>query len=951
MLNKLLQRQIQKHFGEIDNLPGNCKALLKTISDSYDHYEKDRKMLERSIDISSNEMIELNNKLRTEITELEKAKRELKDNEANLNAIINNTNDSIFSIDRNYRILSLNNSFINQIHKLSGIIVKHGDYILFQEIGKKRINNWKNYFDRALAGEQFKVEIEEVMDRKITHAEISFNPIRENDNIIGVGCFSRNITNEKLNSERLQASEIRFRSLIENSQDMLCLLNSQGDIEYISPAVERAFGYSNHDNPYSNSLKDIHPDDLLLVKEKFRFVIENPVVPTPFTIRNKRKDGSYIQMEGVFSNLLHVKGVNSIVGNFRDITEKKYAEEKLKKSEANLQTIFNNTNTGYLLIDKDFKIILFNHPAQKFAHQRLQRSISEGENIVSYFHPEKQKFIKDILDSTLGGKVIDYEINYFQEDGCEKWYFAKYFPVLNDDGIIFGAIMSIEDFTERKMASQKIKQSNERYELATKATRDAIWDWNFITNELYWSEGYEKNFGYKNANKEKNIVTWIQGLHPEDRRRVIKGIHASIKDPNSDFWEDEYRYIKEDGSIAHIHDRGYIVYSDEGKPIRMVGAMQDITERKKVEEALQKNESQLREISSSIPGIVYQFKIDPKGNKSFPYISDGVQTLMGISPQEIYKNENITFDKTHPDDLDALVHSIAISSATLEPWLHIFRVMSPDGESYKWIRGNSIPRKTDDGSILWNGTMIDITERKIAELERDKMVTDIIQRNKNLEQFSYIVSHNLRAPVANIIGLSLALQEGKADGNLDEELIEGLCFSAKKLDDVITDLNDILQIKHGINERKEIVSFSGISNDIYLSIKNQVKASNASIRWDFSEIDKVSSLKSYLQSIFYNLIINSIKYRKHDVAPKINIKSYKRKNTIELLFKDNCMGIDLGINKDYIFGLYKRFHNHEIEGKGIGLFMVKTQVEAIGGKISIQSEVNKGTEFKIEFEI
>ncbi|HYV94396.1 MAG TPA: ATP-binding protein [Chitinophagales bacterium] len=108
-------------------------------------------------------------------------------------------------------------------------------------------------------------------------------------------------------------------------------------------------------------------------------------------------------------------------------------------------------------------------------------------------------------------------------------------------------------------------------------------------------------------------------------------------------------------------------------------------------------------------------------------------------------------------------------------------------------------------------------------------------------------------------------------------------------------------------------------------------------------------MKNYLHSIFYNLISNSLIYRKHDIPPVIKIKSHKLKDTIELLFKDNGMGIDLEKNGNQVFGLYKRFHSKNTDGKGMGLYMVKTQVEALGGKISIESEVNKGTTFKIEF--
>jgi signal transduction histidine kinase len=109
--------------------------------------------------------------------------------------------------------------------------------------------------------------------------------------------------------------------------------------------------------------------------------------------------------------------------------------------------------------------------------------------------------------------------------------------------------------------------------------------------------------------------------------------------------------------------------------------------------------------------------------------------------------------------------------------------------------------------------------------------------------------------------------------------------------------------------------------------------------------------KSYLHSIFYNLISNSLKYRQPNIAPLIEIKSEILNNKIVLLFKDNGMGIDLENQNNMVFGLYKRFHPDHAEGKGVGLYMVKTQVETIGGSISVKSEVNKGTEFRIEFSV
>ena len=240
-------------------------------------------------------------------------------------------------------------------------------------------------------------------------------------------------------------------------------------------------------------------------------------------------------------------------------------------------------------------------------------------------------------------------------------------------------------------------------------------------------------------------------------------------------------------------------------------------------------------------------------------------------------------------------------------------------------------------------------ELKLAEIERIKMVNELILRNKDLEQFAYIISHNLRAPLANIIGASSALND--PDLSLEDKgiLSRGINTSIIKLDEVVKDLNHILQVKGEINEIKETVNFSGLLNDIKTSINNLIDKDDVEIKEDFSAVNEFSTLKAYLYSIFFNLISNSVKYRRHNIPCIIEIKSRRAKNKIELLFKDNGMGIDLTKNSEQVFGLYKRFHSN-IEGKGMGLFMVKTQVETLGGKISLKSEENKGTEFLIEFE-
>lgn len=259
----------------------------------------------------------------------------------------------------------------------------------------------------------------------------------------------------------------------------------------------------------------------------------------------------------------------------------------------------------------------------------------------------------------------------------------------------------------------------------------------------------------------------------------------------------------------------------------------------------------------------------------------------------------------------------------------------------RWVKAIGEPEFLDGKCIKIRGSFQNIDSRKRTEIE-------VVQRNKELEQFSYIVSHNLRAPVANILGLTKELSQFNSIPKEITALNNYLVASVTQLDSVIKDLNHVLQIKKEINEKKEKLTLSHLILDVKSSILGAYPNIDTYFKLDFDLKDEIYSLKSYLHSIFYNLISNSIKYRKSEGPLNIEISSRIVDEGFTLTFKDNGIGMDLLKHKNHIFQLYKRFHSH-VEGKGMGLFMVKTQIEALGGSISVDSAVDIGTTFKITF--
>jgi signal transduction histidine kinase/ligand-binding sensor domain-containing protein len=236
-------------------------------------------------------------------------------------------------------------------------------------------------------------------------------------------------------------------------------------------------------------------------------------------------------------------------------------------------------------------------------------------------------------------------------------------------------------------------------------------------------------------------------------------------------------------------------------------------------------------------------------------------------------------------------------------------------------------------------------EKRVEERTRTlkRVNEDLVEQNTQLEQFTFITAHNIRGPLAQIKGLINFLVPGN-----DREVIKHLETSVQTLDEVITDLNIILNIRHGINKTFKPISIREQLNLALDALHEHIRSIHAEV--DISNVQdiRINGLKPYLQSIFYNLIHNALKYSKTSEKPVINCSAFREDGVVKIIIEDNGIGIDMQYARDKIFKLYQRFHL-TITGKGFGLFLVKTQVRAMGGKIEIESEPNRGTKFIIEF--
>lgn len=225
--------------------------------------------------------------------------------------------------------------------------------------------------------------------------------------------------------------------------------------------------------------------------------------------------------------------------------------------------------------------------------------------------------------------------------------------------------------------------------------------------------------------------------------------------------------------------------------------------------------------------------------------------------------------------------------------------------------------------------------------------TRLKENNNQLEQFGFVVSHNLRGPIARILGLANVLNK-KAIDDENNLLLDKMVEVTKDLDLIIHDLNEVLEIQKGVKQEFVKVGFEEIINKILVRLENEIVERNVQIHYNFEAVSEVDTIRLYFESILYNLISNAIKYSKPGTLPEIKLSTEYSGDYILLTIADNGIGIDVERYKDKLFGLYKRFHTH-VAGKGLGLYMVKIQLEMMGGKIELESKPYAGSTFKAYF--
>jgi PAS domain S-box-containing protein len=740
-------------------------------------------------------------------------------------------------------------------------------------------------------------------------------------------------------------------AIISTTELAIISTNTNGQITSFNKAAETMYGYSAEEVVGKATLQILHdPDEVLRKSQELTKELGIEIQPGFETLVAKarikrvadRNEWTYIRKDK--SRLLILLSVTGLweddkligyAGIGTDITDAKEKERLLKKSEAHLQALLNSID------DIAFEI----------SREKIYTNIWTKHDQLLLISP-REEYIGKKVSEVLSGKLLkqfesaidfvfkDRQPQYmeYQVPNTERWSAAK-ISYIDEERIL----VLVRNITRRKTSQIELANSEQKFRAIAENIPGAIY---LCRNDDVYSTIYvnDKIFpitGYTAEEFISNRINFTMLYHPDDTEYIFNVVENALGDHVS--FQVEYRIKHKSGEWRWVEEIGTGVYVNNSLTM-IEGFISDITPRKLAEEELrQMADENSRVFNNSLHlNCVINFdgrfvKLNPAWEKALGWTLEELKALR-------------FFDFIHPDDMERtrIADSQVVAGNALPTFENRYRCK--DG-SFRWLLWTSSP---DVSRKLTYASAIDITERKKSEEELHRSKTslevaalELREQNRQLDDFAHIISHNMRSPIGNINALIGLLNENSSKE--EYQLIFGKLHDvSKNLKETMNELMETIKVKKNKDVERTDIQFQDVLEKVVQSLQGEIIQTGTSIQTDL----KASSLhysKTYLESIFQNLISNAIKYKAQDRAPIILISTTQHEDAIEMRVSDNGLGIDLALHGDKIFGLHKTFHIHK-EARGVGLFLVKTQIEALGGSIRVKSEVDKGTTFLIRFE-
>ena len=494
---------------------------------------------------------------------------------------------AIAMFDRDMRYIAASRRWINDYKLGDRDLTGHSHYEIFPEIPTK----WKDIHQRGMRGESASADHDrfERADGAVQWLKWELHPWHVTQGEVGgIVIMSEDITQQVLADEKLRLQAL----VLDQIQDHVTVTDLDGNITYVNQSQKQALK-ADHTGQHVTSFGDL-PGSAVTQQEIAEATLKEG--SWQGTVVNPLADGGHITLD-LRTTLVRDQDGRPVamVGVGTDITERKQAEQALRDSEERYRRIVDTANEGIWTMDENHRTAFVNPRMAEMLGYSARDML--GRTVESFMLPADIHDHQQQMQGRHQGQSGHYERRFRRRDGSTLWTLVSGVPLLDARGQFRGSFGMFADITERKRVENELFELAERYRLANKATNDVIWDWDVVRDTQRWSEAGIAVFGWTEIVEHPvNAQWWVERVHPDDRERVHESFIHVVNSPELNVWQDDYRFLKADGVFADVMDRGYVLRDERGQAIRMIGAMQDITERKRSEAELAQYRNHLEEL-------------------------------------------------------------------------------------------------------------------------------------------------------------------------------------------------------------------------------------------------------------------------------------------------------------------------------------------------------------------
>jgi PAS domain S-box-containing protein len=768
----------------------------------------------------------------------------------------------------------------------------------------------------------------------------------------------------------------QLRALVEHSLAGIYMIQ-EGRITYANPKLREIFGYGRDEIGFPERPAElVLPEDRNRVEEHLQQRLDGEVESSHYSFRGLRKDGSVIDVE-VLGSRTEIGGEPAIVGMLLDITEQTRTAETLRRREAHFRSLLENAWDIIHEVDADGIIRYISPSVERVLGYRPEEMV--GKPAAAFVHPDDLPTAARSFEEkiTQPGSSEYLEIRLRHRNG--SWRTGEVQArVLHDGTDAPMAVVNTHDVTEARRVQEALRQSEERYRLVARATNSAIRDWDVRTGECSWIGASNILLRYTAEEIGSTVEWWYERIHPEDREGVINGIQGAI-DGVGDSWVAEYRFLRGHGEFATVLDYCYIARDDRGSPLRVIGSLLDVTERKRADDAqrflaqasaLLSEDLDLAATLASLARLTLPTLAD---YCLIDLVEEQALRRVGFAHIDPVRESMFHRKESHTLDGDPTRHPVIRVVRSQEPVLvtectdEVLKSISHDEEHLRKLReiglcsfmivplvahgktlGVITLASADSGRHYAPRDLLvaqDLAHRAALAIEHAQLFRQAQAAIVGREEILGVVSHDLRNPL-NTIRLSadmlLHAEEERRTANVQS--LDRILRASSQMESMIADLLDISIIEAGRfavdRSPYPLASLMEEAYDMFqpLTQERSIRLECVLEEGKFAlDIDARQILR-----VFSNLVGNAIKFTPERGA--IVIRASDVGAAVHFSVSDTGPGIPPE-QLSHVFERYWQARIGDRRGAGLGLSIAKGIVEAHGGAIWAENNRPTGAVF------